>query len=357
MASAIRVIEAKTIPNRYARGWHSLGLASDFDDGKPHGIDAFGTHLVAFRGDEGKIHILDGYCPHMGADLRRGSVQNDSLVCPFHRWSWGGDGVCNGVAYSNRIPPAARIKSWPTCQENKFLFVWNDPEGKAPSPELAIPRLEQCFSDEWSDWTVRKWTVNGYCRDVIDNVSDVTHFTLIHGIPVAYFANILEGHRASQVLLGRSPGQKGGLLTYSTFYGPAYQIALLQVEMGGIKMDTIIATCYVPIDLNSFELRFGMLVRKLPDFSAEQNLEMAKTYVELTQTGFLQDIEMWLNKTRIDNPLLTEGDGPIYQLHRWYDQFFIDEAAVPAAMRERYVFEMNPGGVDPAPPMHHLFEE
>lgn len=356
MAST-RVIEVAPIPNRYARGWHCLGLASDYEAGKPYALKIFGTRLVAFRGDDGEVHILDGYCPHMGADLCRGTVRDGSLVCVFHQWSWGGDGVCDGIPYSKKIPPAARIKSWPTCEENKLLFVWNDPEGKAPSPNLAIPRIDACYSDEWSDWMVRKWTVNINCREVIDNVSDMIHFTGLHGIPMAYFANIFEGHKASQVMLGRSPGQKGGLMTYSTFYGPSYQIANLKGELGGIKLDSIIATCNVPIDLNSFDLSFSMMVRKVPDFSAEQNLEMAKTFVSLTQSGFEQDVDMWRNKTRIDNPLLTDGDGPIYQLHRWYDQFFIDEAEVPREMLERFVIEMNPGSVDPPPPIQHVFEE
>lgn len=31
--------------------------------------------------------------------------------------------------------------------------------------------------------------------------------------------------------------------------------------------------------------------------------------------------EIWKNKTRIDNPLLTEEDGAVYQHRRWYEQF------------------------------------
>jgi len=55
--------------------------------------------------------------------------------------------------------------------------------------------------------------------------------------------------------------------------------------------------------------------------------------------------------------LLTEGDGPIYQLHRWYEQFYVDEADVTPAMRDRFQFELNVGNVDPTPPVHHLFDE
>src|SRR5271170_5630059 len=70
--ASIRTIEAAPSPTRYARGWHSLGLAADYRDGKPHPVSAFGTRLVVFMGEDGKLCILNAYCPHMGADLNLG---------------------------------------------------------------------------------------------------------------------------------------------------------------------------------------------------------------------------------------------------------------------------------------------
>ena len=34
--------------------------------------NAFGQKLVVFRGGDGKINVLDGYCRHMGGDLSQG---------------------------------------------------------------------------------------------------------------------------------------------------------------------------------------------------------------------------------------------------------------------------------------------
>ena len=42
----VRTIDVGRIPDRYARGWHCLGLADSFRDGKPHAIHGFGTKLV-----------------------------------------------------------------------------------------------------------------------------------------------------------------------------------------------------------------------------------------------------------------------------------------------------------------------
>ncbi len=353
-----RTIEACPIENRYARGWHCLGLAAEFRDGKPHGVNAFGTRLAVFQGEDGETHVLDAYCPHMGADLSRGAIRDNSIICPFHNWSWGADGLCNGIPYAKRIPPAARVNAWPTCEQNRLLFVWNDPEGKAPAGELAIPRIDACYSNGWTDWVIETWNISTNCRELMDNVSDMAHFPAVHGLRVDYFANIFEGHKATQVMMGRSAtlSAEGGLITYATYFGPAYQITEMKGEMAGFAIDSILLNCHVPTSLTSFDLRFGMLVRKIPGLSEEQNREMAKTYIKFTQQGFYQDVSIWDNKVRIDNPLLCEADGPIYQLREWYKQFYTDADDVPEEMRKRQVVEIN-RGYDHPPAPHHVFED
>ncbi|HEY3649673.1 MAG TPA: 3-ketosteroid-9-alpha-hydroxylase, partial [Streptosporangiaceae bacterium] len=57
--------------------------------------------------------------------------------------------------------------------------------------------------------------------------------------------------------------------------------------------------------------------------------------------GFQQDVEIWLHKTRIDNPLLCAEDGPVYQVRRWYEQFYRDVADVEPDMTARFEFEID----------------
>ena len=114
-----RIIEAAPAPTRFARGWHCLGLAKDFKDGKPHLVEAFGTKIVVFQGESGALSAINAYCPHMGADLSRGRVEGDSLACPFHDWRWNGEGKCTAIPYAEppvgplrfRHVPGARIRT------------------------------------------------------------------------------------------------------------------------------------------------------------------------------------------------------------------------------------------------------
>lgn len=357
-AAPMHRIEAAPPPQRYARGWHCLGLASDYADGKPHGINIFGTRIVVFKADDGTLNALTAWCPHMGADLAIGDVKGNSVVCRFHGWSWGSDGVCNHIPYAKRIPPKARIKRWPTCEQNKMLFVWNDPEGALPPPEVEIPRIEQVFSPEWSDWSVIKWTIHNNCRELIDNIADMAHFVSVHGSTnVMYFANIFENHKATQIMVGANDRLGGGdyLTTIASYFGPAYQITHMFGKMHGMPVESILLNSHTPIDPNSFDLRFGVIVKKFPGMTQEQCDQMVKGYVDLTNKAFGEDVQIWHNKVRIDNPLLCDGDGPVFQNRQWYEQFYMDAAAVPSALKTRRVIEIDKGLKD-KPALKHALE-
>ena len=68
---------------------------------------------------------------------------------------------------------------------------------------------------------------------------------------------------------------------------------------------------------------------------------IAKKYGEMFGGGFLQDVHIWQNKVPVQNPLLCEEDGPVYQLRRWYEQFYTDVADVKPEMTDRFEFEVD----------------
>ena len=35
---------------------------------------------------DGKVHVIDDTCPHMGASLGSGFVENGNVTCPWHFW-------------------------------------------------------------------------------------------------------------------------------------------------------------------------------------------------------------------------------------------------------------------------------
>jgi 3-ketosteroid 9alpha-monooxygenase subunit A len=349
---AVRTIDAGEPPTRFARGWHCLGLADSFRDGSPHAIEAFGTKLVVFADSSGTLHVLDAYCRHMGGDLSMGTVKGDAVACPFHDWRWGGDGRCIQVPYAHRVPPRARTRSWITLEENCQLFVWNDPRGAPPPAEVVIPRIEGAFSEEWSQWSWDSVRIDGSnCREVVDNVVDMAHFFYIHFAFPTFFKNVLEGHIATQYLETRArPDVMTGsnysstettLRSEASYFGPSYMIDNLWHDYHGVTVESVLINCHYPVSPTSFVLQWGIIVKRLPGLSRAQADKVAGKMAKGIGVGFLQDVEIWKNKSRIDNPLLCAEDGPVYQLRRWYEQFYVDVEDVTEDMVARFEFEVD----------------
>jgi 3-ketosteroid 9alpha-monooxygenase subunit A len=348
---AARTIDTGVLPTRFARGWHCLGLADSFRDGEPHAVEAFGSKLVVFADSAGALHVLDGYCRHMGGDLTMGTVKGDAVACPFHDWRWGGDGRCASVPYAHRVPPRARTRSWPTLEENRQLFVWNDPQGAPPPAGITIPRIEGAFSPEWSQWTWDSIRIEGAnCREVIDNVVDMAHFFYIHFAFPTFFKNVLEGHVAAQFLNTRprpdvpiTASQSGDsdLRSEAAYYGPSYMIDYLYHNYRGVDVESVLINCHYPVTPNSFVLQWGVIVKRLPGLTTAQAEKAAARFAKSIGVGFEQDVEIWKHKSRVDNPLLCAEDGPVYQLRRWYEQFYVDAEDVTEDMVARYEFEVD----------------
>ncbi|WP_324784391.1 Rieske 2Fe-2S domain-containing protein [Streptomyces sp. H51] len=353
-APEVRTIEADALPARFARGWHCLGLAQDFTDGKPHTVHAFGQKLVVWASADGTLNVLDAYCRHMGGDLSLGTVEGDDVACPFHSWRWGGDGRCTGIPYARRVPMRARTAAFPTLQQDGLLFVWNDPEGNPPPADVTIPRIEGATRDDWTDWSWYSVRIDGSnCREIVDNVVDMAHFFYVHYSFPTYFKNIFEGHTAIQLMKGvgredvRRPQAEGsgaakmlGQTSVATYHGPSFMIDDLTYHYEDGDTNSVLINCHYPIDENSFMLQYGIIVRRA-EHMGESADEVAEKLGEFIKIGFEQDVQIWKNKARIDNPLLCEEDGPVYQLRRWYEQFYVDVGDVRAEMTDRFEFEID----------------
>jgi len=198
--------------------------------------------------------------------------------------------------------------------------------------------------------------VNTNCREVIDNVVDMAHFFYVHkGFPT-YFKNVFEGHVATQYYDGvqredivhqMDEAQAAnapkfiGSGSEAAYFGPSFMIDYLDHKFEDGSNPSVLINAHYPIDNNSFMLHFGLKLKRRTGVSAEAAEAGAQKTGQGILAGFMQDEEIWRNKTRIDNPLLCEEDGPVYQLRRWYQQFYVDVADITPEMTDRFEFEID----------------
>ena len=57
-------------------------------------VDLNGRRYVLFRDEEGELGLIGRNCPHRGADLCFGRLEDNGLRCPFHGWHFDRTGQC-----------------------------------------------------------------------------------------------------------------------------------------------------------------------------------------------------------------------------------------------------------------------
>ncbi len=270
-------IKAAPLPDRYPRGWFCLGL------------------LDSFRPPNDTVQKLEA----LGGQLKvtaRGSVFQ--------------------VEQEGRFLP--------TLERNGLLLCWYDPDGGEPLLGQEPPALPECESRQWSRWSMRNYRIHSNCRELIDNMADAAHFAPVHGANVKYFRNIVDGHCFVQEMRGQSDRLSGDeeLYSYAKYYGPAYQTTYMRGSYNGQPIESYLLLSHLPVSQNCFDIRYAVMVRRLPRLSVAENLALCELYAEQAFGAFAEDVAIWHNKTRGDNPLLCDGDGPIHKLRRWYAQFY-----------------------------------
>ena len=301
----------------YPRGWFVIGFTDELAIGGIQKLKYFGQEMVLFRGEDGKARLLDAFCPHLGAHLGANSqVIGNTIECPFHAWRFDGDGKCVEIPYTKNIPKKACVRGWKLSETNGLIHVWHHPRGGTPDWEL--PVISQWEDAQWTRWTPSILNIKSHPKEVMENVVDSAHFAKVHSTNVQEFENEFRDHLAIQKLSALAFPKAGGQDQFTitaTYHGPGFQIS----EMFG-AMDSVLVNAHTPVDDKSFDLRFGMMLRKVA--SDDKMAKYADMYNDNLRIGFHEDISIWENKLYREVPVLCDKDGPIMKLRKWYAQFY-----------------------------------
>jgi len=76
----------------------TVAKLGDIPDGEGKAYE-YNSRMVAVFNQNGEYHAIDDMCPHMGASLASGHLEESTVVCPWH--SWGFD-IRDGAWCENR---------------------------------------------------------------------------------------------------------------------------------------------------------------------------------------------------------------------------------------------------------------
>jgi phenylpropionate dioxygenase-like ring-hydroxylating dioxygenase large terminal subunit len=114
-------------------------------DGEPVKVQVLGERLVAFRDSNGKIGLLDEFCPHRRISLWLGRNEECGLRCVYHGWKFDVDGNCveqMNEPGENSFAEKVHIKHYPTVEMGGIVWTYMGPaEKQPPAPSFEFTRV------------------------------------------------------------------------------------------------------------------------------------------------------------------------------------------------------------------------
>jgi nitrite reductase/ring-hydroxylating ferredoxin subunit len=314
-------IGAVRFPRPLPFGWFSAGriddipsdlVAADGEAGAVWSFQAVGRELVAWHDGE-TYRIADAFCPHLGAHLGVGGrVDDGCLVCPFHEWTFHGDGTNASIPFTDRTNAKARLRTYPTDVSSGHLRFWYHPD-PAVGPQWTIPEL---IDSTMVPCGTAEWTVASFWQEMAENSIDMAHFVFVHGSPE--LGEVGDVHTdgpirkvVNKTVYKTPQGNMDGELRVD-MYGPGTSVTTFEL-FGKV---TLLATT-TPIDNGHCTIRFNFF-----HDGADLSATIADGFAKEVNRQFEQDVPIWENKRFVASPALAPYEKPITEFRTWAAQFY-----------------------------------
>lgn len=154
-----------------------IGLSKNLKHNQVKNVTIEGKKYAMFRNNAGKVSLIDGVCPHRGADLSKGKMTKSGCVqCPYHGWEFDASGKLVKVpSLQNNcgVPQKGSVSGYDVVESGGFIWL---SEG-----DMALPTTlcDELFDRQWTRVYGSK-VLDGNIVDWISNGVDISHINYVH---------------------------------------------------------------------------------------------------------------------------------------------------------------------------------
>lgn len=165
-------------PGFLAEGWYWLLSSKELKIGKAVGTRFMGQDFALYRGFDGKVRAVEAYCPHMGAHLGDGLVEENSIRCLFHNWKFDSDGTCSQIPTRQSTAGAPCLQTFKVDEKYGMVWLWTGPVDDSES----IPEVPELEGLNTSYLLGNSFSKNCHPNVVMINAIDANHFNTVHNL-------------------------------------------------------------------------------------------------------------------------------------------------------------------------------
>ena len=145
-------------------------------DGPPVRVKLLGEELVAFRDTNGRIGLLDEFCPHRRVSLWLGRNEECGLRCVYHGWKYDVDGNCvDQMNEPRQFKERVHLAAYPTVELGGVIWAYMGPsELQPPPPRFAWTQVPDTHRHVTKVIQERNWLQG------LEGGIDTSHAQILH---------------------------------------------------------------------------------------------------------------------------------------------------------------------------------
>jgi len=132
--------------------WIALDNSANLPAGRARPIRIMSEDYALYRGASGKAQVIAYRCPHRGAPIHLGWIEQDSIRCVYHGWKYDCSGQCvEQPAEEPGFARKVRIATYPTREYLGLIFAYFGDGAPPPFPHFphrTTPGLIQVWNAE-----------------------------------------------------------------------------------------------------------------------------------------------------------------------------------------------------------------
>ena len=121
--------------------WVEIATSAQLDIQRPLlPITFAGKRYVLFRDDAGELGLIGRNCPHRGADLCFGRLEDNGLRCPFHGWHFDRTGQCveqPAEPKGSKMYTQIKVPMIPVREDEGTIFAYTGPHEAGAAAQSA----------------------------------------------------------------------------------------------------------------------------------------------------------------------------------------------------------------------------
>jgi len=200
-----RVGPGTPMGNLMRRYWQPVALSGELpeNDGAPIRVRILGEDLIAFRDTEGKIGLVDAFCPHRRAPMFFGRNEECGLRCVYHGWKFDRNGNCVDMPSE---PPDSLFKTkvsipaYPTHEAGGLVWAYlGPPEHQTAPPDYELLRAPDTHRHVSKTYEDCNWL------QALEGGIDTSHSSFLHNMNLGDNTYLRNADGAPRLEVERTP--------------------------------------------------------------------------------------------------------------------------------------------------------